>query len=233
MPRGAPPPGLDLLWSGRVSELAAEAAAAAHTLDTSERQRLTSLRRAADRERYLVAHVTLRSLLGERLGIPPASVVIARQPCAGCAGPHGRPVVPGDPVHFSLSHAGDRVLIALARTAVGVDVEEVPAASAAEEVLSLLHPREHAELEAVLSGERAVAFARCWVRKEAYLKATGAGLTEHPSVTYLGSGVQPAHPPGWHVTDVRVDPGYAAAVTTGTGAALPPHQVPVPAVGAA
>lgn len=218
----------ELLWWGRVSQLAAEAAGEAHTLDAAEQRRLTALRRSEDRDSYLVAHVALRRLLSGRLGIGPAAVAITRRPCLGCGGPHGRPVVPGDPVHFSLSHARDLVLIALADTTIGVDVEVESQAHIAEELLTRLHPLERAALEAVMPGaDRVAAFTRCWTRKEAYLKATGAGLTEEPSVTCVGAGSSPARIAGWQVTGLAAAPGYAAAFTLRTNAAHSPQQMPV------
>lgn len=55
----------------------------------------------------------------------------ARDPCTGCGAPHGRPVLPGNPLAFSLSYGAGRVLIALARTPVGVDIEALVRPSAA------------------------------------------------------------------------------------------------------
>lgn len=153
----------------------------------------------------------LRRALGERLGRAPQAVVTTRQPCRGCGGPHGRPAVPGDPVHFSLSHSGDLVMIALAEVPVGADVEEVPGPRTVADVAPALHPAERAELDALAPGERPAAFARCWTRKEAYLKATGAGLTEDPAVTYVGSGAEPRPPASWVIADHPAPPGYAAA----------------------
>nr|WP_078652552.1 4'-phosphopantetheinyl transferase superfamily protein [Streptomyces sp. NRRL F-525] len=40
-----------------------------------------------------------------------------------------------------------------------------------------LHPAERAELARTVPESRSVAFARCWTRKEAFLKATGEGLS--------------------------------------------------------
>ncbi|MEV4443788.1 4'-phosphopantetheinyl transferase superfamily protein, partial [Streptomyces sp. NPDC049577] len=177
-----------------------------------ERARAAAFVRDAHRERYVAAHLGLRRLLGAYLGIGPADVELMREPCPGCGEPHGRPAVAGAPLHFNLSHAGDLALFAFADTPVGADVEARQPASVVAEVSRLLHPREIAELDALAEGDRPAAFSRCWTRKEAYLKGTGTGLSESPSVTYVGSGPLPAAPDGWTLTDVEAGPGHAAAI---------------------
>jgi 4'-phosphopantetheinyl transferase len=169
--------------------------------------------RTEDRERYLVAHLALRRELGTLLDLDPAEVRLTRADCPVCGGPHGRPTVPDDLVHFSLSHAGDLVLLAFAAVPVGADVEELPGAASVRETMTALHPREQEELSAIADDAEAVraAFGRCWTRKEAYLKGTGAGLGEDPSATYVGSLGQPAQVPGWRLADLPAPSGYAAA----------------------
>ncbi|MFI1962955.1 4'-phosphopantetheinyl transferase family protein [Streptomyces pathocidini] len=212
---GAPPApwagGEPRVWGVRVSEYAERAAGDAWLLDESERARAAAFVRAVDRDRYRVAHVVLRRLLGAYLACDPAGVAFVREPCPGCGGPHGRPAVPGALPHFSLSHSGDLVLLAFAETPVGVDVEAVPSPETANEVAAVLHPRERAEIGALPAGRRADAFARCWTRKEAFLKGTGKGLAEAPSVTYVGAGPEPAGPPGWAVADLALPGAYAGA----------------------
>ncbi|MEO3972434.1 4'-phosphopantetheinyl transferase superfamily protein [Streptomyces sp. CAU 1734] len=217
----APPPGVEQLWFGRVPDLVADALAHRQLLNAEESARLDSFLRPAPREAYAVAHVALRRLLGERLGRSPEAVVLERDPCTHCGGPHGRPVVPGNTVHFSLSHTGGMVLIALAAAPVGVDVEALADDATITEITGQLHPRERAELAALEAGERSSAFTRCWTRKESVLKATGAGLNEGTAHLYVGTGSRPAAPDsGWLLSDVPTDPGYAAAVAvrvTGSG----------------
>ncbi|CAL9654459.1 hypothetical protein SUDANB145_06722 [Streptomyces sp. enrichment culture] len=184
-------------------------------LDAAERRRAAALRRPAERALYVAAHGALRRLLGERLGLPPAGVALTRLPCPGCGGPHGRPAVAGpagDALHFSLSHTAGLALLALAARPVGVDVERVPEPRLAEDAARSLHRAERAELARLSAGARPGAFARCWTRKEAYLKATGEGLSgDALRGRYLGSGPRPAGLPGWSVTDVDVPAGWAAA----------------------
>ena len=195
----------------RVSEHV-EAARDGALLSEEERARAVTFLREADRDRYRVAHTALRRELATPLATDPAAVTLTREPCPLCGGPHGRPAVPGNPVHFSLSHAGDLVLLAFDDVPVGADVEPYPTAATVAGTTSALHPRERAEIGGLPPADRPPAFARCWTRKEAYLKGTGAGLGEDPSVTYVGSLVTPAEIPGWTVTDVQVPDGYAAAV---------------------
>ncbi|SCK41626.1 4'-phosphopantetheinyl transferase superfamily protein [Streptomyces sp. WMMB 322] len=195
----------------RVSGNAARAARELEWLSEEERARAGAFRRQEDRDRYHVAHTALRRELARRTGTAPSELPLVRADCPVCGGAHGRPGLAGDAVHFSLSHAGDLVLLAFAAAPVGVDVESLPGPSVVEEVSRSLHPRERDELAALPASHRPAAFARCWTRKEAYLKGTGSGLAEEPSVTYVGTSQRAASPPGWHVGDIAVPAGYAAA----------------------
>ncbi|MEU8957504.1 4'-phosphopantetheinyl transferase superfamily protein [Streptomyces sp. NPDC048518] len=200
------------LWLARVGMFPLDLA----VLDFRERERARAFRRERDRSLYEVAHVALRQLLGAELDVDPAGVRLARADCPGCGGPHGRPIVdprhhPPD-LHFSLSHAADTALIALAGRPVGVDVEELPSPELVAEVATALHPQESTELAALPPSARPAAFARCWTRKEAVLKGTGEGLAAGAATLRVGTGAHPHPVPGWHVTDVPAPPGFAAAV---------------------
>ena len=80
--------------------------------------------------------------------------------------------------------------------------------------------RERAVLQALPAAERRAAFFRCWTRKEAFVKATGRGVTqglrtfavsldpERAALTWLQDG----DPADWGMADVDAGPEYAAAV---------------------
>lgn len=192
-------------------------------LDGGEAARAAAFRNAADRRRYVVAHVALRQLLGARLGVGPAEVVFAREPCPmpGCGEPHGRPVVAGRPdVRFSLSHAADVAFYAVAEADVGVDVEAaaVAGAGAARRLGGMLHPGERAALDTLPEEVRDDAFLGCWVRKEAFLKGLGTGLAGDTRAHHVGlpgefatAGADDG-PEGWAIADVAAPAGYRAAV---------------------
>jgi 4'-phosphopantetheinyl transferase len=141
-------------------------------LSADERVRHARLRQPADRDRYLVAHALLRILLGGRLGIAPAAVVLT--------GGGSKPRLAGpSPAHeFSLSHSGRRVVVAItADTPVGVDVERVCADRDLDALIErVLGPSERLVLTRLVGAARREAFYRYWVRKEAAVKATGDGL---------------------------------------------------------
>lgn len=161
----------------------------------------------------VVAHRLLRTLLSRRLAVAPDEIEFVRERCRRCGGPDGRPAVRGAPdLHFSLAYAGALALIALAPAPVGVDVERPVPGPAWRELSPLLHPTERYELEHGRRGRRAQALSRVWTRKEACLKASGAGLAHGLSEPYVGAGVRPAPTAGWILRDVVIPAGYTAAI---------------------
>ncbi|MEU7600648.1 4'-phosphopantetheinyl transferase superfamily protein [Streptomyces sp. NPDC041003] len=228
----SPPPGTVDLWSVRAGPgNVAAARREASVLDESEAQRAESLSPPAVRDTYLVAHVRLRQILGRRLGLPPAEVAFAREECPRCGGGHGRPVLAsGAGPHFSLSHTGGRILIAVAGSPVGVDVEAV-GRKPRSGLLRRLHPEERAAVSALPPGQRDEAVLTCWVRKEAYLKGIGAGLAAGLDRTYVGTGpafgrpeTRPAALGDWWLAAVPVPPGHVGAVALRLPAGL--HSFP-------
>jgi 4'-phosphopantetheinyl transferase len=165
------------------------------TLDAAERARAARLRSPGHAERWMVSRGALRTLLGERLGVAPAAVALA-------AGPHGKPEVPGAPVRFNVSHAGELALVALAAGCeVGVDVERLDRSSrAVERTLT------EAERAALPEAGRHEALLRVWCRKEALAKAGGGGLGWAPEAFDTTTFE------GYALRDVSVPSGYVAAL---------------------
>ncbi|MEU9284508.1 4'-phosphopantetheinyl transferase superfamily protein [Streptomyces sp. NPDC048275] len=204
-------------------------------LDQEEQARAERFKRARDRGTYVVAHVGLRRLLGAHLGVSPAAVVLGRESCPRCGGPHGRPSVSASPpVHFSLSHAGDLALVSLARQPVGVDVEEARNIRASvDDIVPQFHPAERSLLVRMAREAREEALLSAWVRKEAYLKGLGIGLAADLADVHTGLGDpygSPGLTPGWSLATVAVPQGYAAAVALRQAAdpttTLPDRVVP-------
>jgi len=143
-------------------------------LTDAERERATRFRRDEDRERFVIGRSTRRELLARHLDIDPATLVFEE-------GPHGKPRLPpgSDPCPcFNSSHSGRWVLHAIADVEVGVDVEEVrPEFADLNDFAWVLSDAERTFVLAAAPALRAAALATVWVRKEAYVKALGEGLS--------------------------------------------------------
>lgn len=195
-------------------------------LDDADRRRLGTLRRRRDRERSAVAAVLARTLVADLAGTAPASIGLDRT-CDGCGAPHGKPRVTGceAPVELSISHSGDRVVVAVALGApVGVDVEGgLRDATALDAVDALLCPAEARRLRALPAHARTAGLLTYWARKESVLKATGDGLRV-PLSSFAVTGVREApRLLAWParadlveratLTDLRPGSGYVASLT--------------------
>lgn len=148
-------------------------------LDDHEQERLRRFRRPVDTARYLAVHALTRLVLGDLLGLRADKLVFDRT--CRCGQPHGKPVLAEGGPHFSFTHAGDLVGLAVhADGAIGLDVEQVRGmndlASMAKHISS---PTEQAP-------DGPAAFFRSWTRKEALLKATGEGLSSPMTAITLG-----------------------------------------------
>ncbi|MFJ8313165.1 MULTISPECIES: 4'-phosphopantetheinyl transferase family protein [unclassified Streptomyces] len=219
-----PPDGLDVWWMAVPPRQDAEADRrttewAQALLDPLQTQRAARLRQPERRHRFISAHAGLRLLLSHYLGAAPARVALHRAACGHCGGAHGKPYAEDGALHFSMSHSGQGVLYAFAPRPVGIDLETAPLRAGAEDRLAgYLHPEEQTDLAALPPGERASAFLRCWVRKEAYLKGIGVGIAHGVDGVRVGLGARPGRPGavsegdgGWRLVDVNVPTGFVAA----------------------
>ena len=82
-----------------------------------------------------------------------------------------KPYMPGAEVQYNLSDSGDRILIAVSRQAVGIDVEYVKPKFYYDTILPLNFTQE--EIDFISGGDSSNRFFMLWTRKEAILKATG------------------------------------------------------------
>ncbi|MFF7793451.1 4'-phosphopantetheinyl transferase superfamily protein [Streptomyces sp. NPDC007991] len=210
-----PPPGHIDVWTLHADpDTASRSQHLKGLLDATERQRANSFLSTDRRDTYVLAHLALRLILANCLDTPPRAVPISRAPCPTCHRPHGRPTVRQSDLHFSLSHTRTTIMISLARTPVGIDLEAVDRAEAV--LLHRLHQNEKEAIRQLPSAHRSRALIECWVRKEAYLKGQGTGLAAgHLHTVDVGLGPEfgghPDAPAGWLLTPLAAPPGYAAA----------------------
>lgn len=152
----------------------------AETLLTDvERRRAARLRKPADRQDFVAAHVLVRLCAEAVFGVDRASPVVQR--CAQCGGEHGRPTLPAViEAGVSLAHSGGVVAAAVATGRVGIDVEPLGAAAVVEVAPTFTTEAEHRLVAATADPHRALLLL--WVRKEALVKAGLASLAAMSSL---------------------------------------------------
>ena len=84
-------------------------------------------------------------------------------------------------LHFNLAHSDELMLLAVTRVcAVGIDVERLRPLADAEDIAErFFSARESMQLKTLPKASKLAAFFKLWTRKEAWLKATGAGLPSY------------------------------------------------------
>ena len=137
-------------------------------LTEEESARAARFIRPADQERAIASRGALRHLLGP-------DVELAKSP-------EGRPLAVGDGhPQFNVSHSGCSLLIGFHWGGrIGVDVEHHRPGDS-EFLLSTMTDRERACDAAMQAEDRRQFRYVLWTRKEAALKATGAGLRQDPA----------------------------------------------------
>ena len=219
------------IWIVDLALSEARLARCAVILSPEERARADRFLRPADRARFTASHAALRLILAEALGVGAESITFA-------AGPAGKPELDGPArgrLAFNLSHSGACALVGLARDAgIGVDVEAIrPLPDALRIARAHFAPDEAAALAALPSATREAAFFGLWTRKEAVVKALGAGLSL--PLARFSVSLPPAAPRvlrmvesgSWTLADVATGSGMAATVAVrATGAAITTHRLP-------
>lgn len=192
-------------------------------LDSAERERAARFVYERDRRRFVTAHAWMRTALAKFLGCPAQSLCFDAD--AG-----GKPRLVGIPIdlRFNLSHAGERALLAIAiGQEVGIDIELVRSIETLELARRFFSRGEVSALRALSRAERVDAFFRCWTRKEAFIKAVGAGLSfpldgfevdlgaNDGSQQLRGCAAAPEALSQWRVVSLTAEPGYQAALAAG------------------
>lgn len=173
-------------------------------LAPDERARAARFRLAREQRRFVAGRGWLRAVLGRYLRCDPKAVPLAVEP-------GGKPRLAGtigDGLQFSLSHSGDRALLAVARARrLGVDVESIRGDFEWQGIAAqLFTARELTRLAALSADQRAHACFRRWTRAEAWIKARGNGLAAADTLR------RPTADDVWLVRALDAGPGYAAAL---------------------
>ncbi len=191
-------------------------------LSEDEAKRAARFHFSPDRQRYVAARAWLRQLLGAYLGCHAKALTF-------CYSDKEKPALSGSyagqNAEFNVSHSSGVALLAFARgRPVGIDVERIKTDFDVEAIANrFFSVREREQLSACPQAEKCAAFFRCWTRKEAYIKATGAGLSLPLSQFdvsiaagetngLLATRPEAAEAGRWSLREVPAGSGYIAAL---------------------
>jgi len=196
--------------------------ASAALLSDAERHRARRFAFDRDATRFIVARAHLRQLLAARLGVRAEAVEFEY-------GAYGKPVLSrrfaGSDLHFNLSHCDDVAAYAFScGHAIGIDVEAVREISDADNIAARYFSRlENVAYRSLKPRDRPLGFFNCWTRKEAFVKASGDGLSMpldrfdvtlapgEPAKVLRVEGT-PGEDSGWWLDSVCPAAGYIAAI---------------------
>ena len=161
------------IWWSNLSETQANFGLQANLLSDEDLLRAGRMSNSNVRDRWITGRATLRSILSVYLGIPERAISIAYEAL-------GKPQVKNrGTFRFNLSHSADLAALAVTwKKRVGIDILRI------RDNINIndLAPWTFAENDLnawrrLPEDEQRLSFLRSWVRKEAYLKGQGFGLT--------------------------------------------------------
>jgi 4'-phosphopantetheinyl transferase len=206
------------VWAISLSAPPTEVTELFSDLTPEEQTRADRYKVAAARLQFVIGRGLLRRLLGRQIGVVPRDVPISYTGS-------GKPILADRNVdlHFNVAHTDNLALIAMARQAVGIDVERLRAVSEPEGLVRRFFSTAECETFLALPDSlRTAGFFRGWTCKEAVIKAAGLSVA---SLDRFDVELHPARPPAllaarhpalmaasWELSAWEPTPEYCAAV---------------------
>lgn len=212
------------LWQRRLDATPGEVSVCYELLSAEERERAQRFRVEPPRTAFVLTRGTLRSVLAHYLGGKAQALRFRYES-------QGKPFLEGDDnLFFNVSHTDGLAMLAFARgRRLGVDVEKIHPGTEVEKLAErFFSERECRDLRLLNGDELRAAFFRIWTRKEAYIKATGEGLSlplDQFDVSIAAGdrdALRATRPDAleverWAVSDITVAAEYAAALAVAVG----------------
>lgn len=150
------------------------------TVDSGDKALLSPLELAQSARRghhYLLSRVTLKKELARRLGCTPQDIQLELNE-------HGKPSLPGSPIHFNMSHSEDILCLAFHRAPIGVDIQQHRPSSASSALAKRIMCRQQLaawEQRSCPTKE----FFDCWCVAEALVKHAGTTIWQATKYPFL------------------------------------------------
>lgn len=186
-------------------------------LEPAEIMRADKYYKEADRNRFIISRGSLRIILSRYLKQPAAAIRFKFMA-------NNKPYInypAAAELHFNLSDSADNVIIAVAKSHVGIDIEFIKPGFRYHDILNSNFSIPEANY--INRHDSLKRFFLLWTRKEAILKATGIGLTDHlkliPSLDgeHLMDGDLLSTTANWQLSSFDPCEGYIATIASDIG----------------
>lgn len=214
------------LWRVFLNQPAEQIQQLSQTLSADENSRANRFHFQKDRHNFIVSRGSLRIILSRYLNLPPQNLQFTYSK-------QGKPALDTDTkICFNLSHSHQLALYAITlNREIGIDIEFIRPINEAENIVkNYFSPTEIALFNNISPAHKPEAFFNAWTRKEAYLKATGQGLTQ--PLNEIEVSITPGEPAKllsisgdthkasqWTLTHLIPHPNYIACL------AIPAHNL--------
>jgi len=139
-------------------------------LTANEVERAARFYQQNDRDRFITSRAALRVILGKYLNMAPEAIEFE-------PGVNKKPFIKNgnqNNLQYNLSHSGDAILLAVAKSPIGADVEFINHDFGYRDVLA--DNFSPGEVNYITEADSIHRFFKLWTRKEAITKATAQGL---------------------------------------------------------
>jgi 4'-phosphopantetheinyl transferase len=214
------------LWRIDLEAIRSDESRWQRTLSQDELTRASRFHFPHDRQRFVASRAWLRTILAGYLATNPSALTFSysTKEKPSLATEHG-----GSDITFNVSHSGGIAMMAFSRgRELGVDVEQVRTDFDVEAISRrFFSAHEQKQLAALPTERKFEAFFRCWTRKEAYIKATGDGLSlplhqfdvsvaAEDCDALISTRPDPSEATLWSLREVPAGKGYVAALCVGS-----------------
>ncbi len=178
------------IWQVRSNISFSELAKLQLILSEEEQKRAAKYLREEPRRQFISSRAWLRIILGRYLNLSPQSLAFLTNPFGK---PYPKKLAGKPQIQFNLAHSRDLTLLAFCvNHPLGIDLEFIqPDFDYPGIAHQIFSPAEKARLEKIPETTRPPYFYQLWTQKEAYLKATGTGLSISPNrLEVLGNKIR-------------------------------------------
>lgn len=207
------------LWIGKCDSSSKQIFQMKALLSPGELKRAGAFHFTNDSLRYICAHATLRVILSQYCGVPPHKLDFM-------SNSNGKPFLNNHPeIRFNLSHTQDIIAIAVTfGHDVGVDIEKYVSIDTMNDLSKkIMTGTEYRQFMNSTPDEQTLFFYKCWVRKEAVVKAWGKGIDDNLcDIAVMEDGINSTQkiisihdrddPKTWRVQDIDLDCQCTGAV---------------------